>query len=268
MHTLIKTIAVVGIVSALPEMAFAAKPEEAFKSLSIKYTGGDYKDEVFQYRLLRPESVEAGKKYPLVVFLHGAGERGTDNKNQLKYLPAQMADDKHRGAFPCFVLAPQCRPGKQWVNVPWGDKKSTPMAKSPSHQLQVAINIIQQTLKSESVDLDRVYLTGLSMGGFGSWDLAARKPEWFAAVAPICGGGDENTAKLIAHLPIWAFHGSSDRVVWPVRAESMIKALTAAGGKPKYTAFPGVGHNSWSPAYKQEDGVIAWMFKQVRSKKK
>lgn len=267
MHKMINNVALAGILSLVPIAACAEKPEDVYASLSIKYTGGDYKDEVFQYRLLRPKPVETGKKYPLIVFLHGAGERGTDNKKQLVYLPAQMADDKHRAAFPCFVLAPQCRPGKLWVNVPWADKKSTPMAKTPSHQLQVAINIIQQTMKSEAIDLDRVYLTGLSMGGYGSWELAARKPDWFAALAPICGGGDEGTAKSISHLPVWAFHGSSDRVVWPIRTESMIEALKAAGGKPKYTSFPGVGHNSWSPAYKQEDGVIAWMFKQKRSKK-
>ncbi len=242
--------------------ATAQDATKKFAALSITYSGGDYKNEKFEYRLLRPATVEPNKKYPLVVFLHGAGERGTDNSKQLKYFPAQMADDKHREAYPCFVLAPQCRPGKQWVNVPWGDKQSTPMGKSPSHQLQVAINIIEHTLKSESVDRSRVYLTGLSMGGYGSWELAARKPKWFAAVAPICGGGDENTAKSIAHLPIWAFHGDADRVVWPIRSESMIAALKKAGGKPKYTSFPGVGHNSWTPAYRQENGLIAWLFKQ------
>jgi putative heme-binding domain-containing protein len=239
---------------------------DIYVPLAIKYTGGEYDDETFDYRLMRPEIAEAGKRYPLIVFLHGAGERGVENKRQLFYLPEQMGQPEFREKFPCYVLAPQCRSEKQWVNVPWGDKKSTPMAKSASHQLQAAIAMIQRTLKHESVDLERVYLTGLSMGGYGSWELAARRPEWFAAVAPICGGGDELQAARLTKLPLWAFHGDADRVVSVGRSRRMIEAIRKAGGKPKYTEFPGVGHNAWNPAYRQKDGVVAWMFQQTRKK--
>ncbi|MDA1017357.1 MAG: dienelactone hydrolase family protein, partial [Planctomycetota bacterium] len=237
---------------------------DVYVPLAVKYTGGDYKDATFNYRLMRPRNVAAGQSYPLIVFLHGAGERGSDNKRQLFYLPEQMAQPEFRETYPCYLLAPQCQSGKQWVDVPWADKKSTPMAKSPSHQMQAAIAMIERTLKDEAVDPDRVYLTGLSMGGYGSWDLAARRPEWFAAVAPICGGGDERQADRLAKIPLWAFHGDADGAVPVGRTRSMIEAIRKAGGKPKYTEFPGVGHNSWNPAYRQKDGVIPWMFQQAR----
>ena len=253
----------VAILVCAVSVASAADP---YETKEIKYTGGPYENEVFQYRLMKPANVEAGQSYPLVLFLHGAGERGTDNANQLKYLPRLMASDAHREKFPCYVLAPQCRSGKQWVNVPWSDVESTPLPKEPSHQLRVAIAILERTLKEEQVDRDRVYLTGLSMGGFGSWDLAARHPDWFAAVAPICGGGDEATAKSLAGLPIWVFHGGADTVVKTVRSQRMVAALKEAGGDPKYTEFPGVGHNSWTPAYEKTD-LLNWMFEQRRKKR-
>jgi len=238
--------------------------EKLFEEKTHTYTGGPYENETFRYRLLRPEKIEPGKKYPLILFLHGAGERGEDNRRQLKYLPAWMAKAEQRKKFPCFVLAPQCRPGKQWVNRPWGDKKSHPMDDRPSHQMQVVIEVLKKTLKDEPVDFSRVYLTGLSMGGYGSWELAARHPEWFAAVVPICGGGDEKQAARLVKLPIWAFHGDADRAVPVERSRQMIEAIKKAGGKPKYTEYAGGGHNVWDRAYKQPDGVIRWMFEQSR----
>ncbi len=250
----------VAVVMCAASVSSAADP---YETREIEYTGGPYESEVFRYRLLKPANVEAGKTYPLVLFLHGAGERGSDNAKQLKYLPQLLATDAYREKLPCYVLAPQCRNGKQWVNVPWGDVESSPLPKEPSHQLRVVTSILERTLKEESVDRDRIYLTGLSMGGFGTWDLAARRPEWFAAVAPVCGGGDEATAKTLADLPVWAFHGGADNVVKPVRSQRMVAAVKEAGGEPKYTEFPGVGHNSWTPAYEKTE-LLSWMFEQRR----
>lgn len=238
--------------------------EQPFESREVSYSGGEYENETFRYRVMRPATLEEGKKYPLVLFLHGAGERGTDNEKQLQYLPRHLAKEANRTKYPCFVVAPQCRSGRQWVNVPWGAEQSTSMAKEPSHQLQVAIACLKRTLATEPVDPDRVYLTGLSMGGFGTWELAARHPEWFAAVAPICGGGDEATAPKLAKLPIRAFHGDADRVVLPVRSQRMAEAVRKAGGKPELTMYPGVGHNSWNQAYEKSD-LLDWMFRQRRA---
>lgn len=112
----------------------------------------------------------------------------------------------------------------------------------------------------------RIYLTGLSMGGFGVWDAMQRKPTWFAAAVPICGGGDPTFASAIAPIPVWAFHGDSDPAVKPKRSRDMIAALKAAGGQPKYTEYPNTGHNSWTETYKNRE-MYAWLFSQKRKDK-
>jgi len=218
----------------------------------------------FHYRLLGPAAVEPGQRYPLVLFLHGAGERGSDNASQLKYLPAWLAEPAWRQQFPCFVIAPQCRAEHRWSAFNWSDKKSSPLAAEPTTDLAAAIAALEQVCASEPIDPDRIYLTGLSMGGYGSWELAARMPERFAAVVPICGGGDEAQAAKLVNLPIWCFHGGADRVVPVERSQAMIAAIEAAGGRPKYTEFPGVGHDSWTPAYR-DSGLLEWLFAQRRS---
>lgn len=237
---------------------------DAFESRSIRFTGGDYRDEQFHYRLLKPSTVSEGTKYPLVIFLHGAGERGTDNALQLLYFPTQMAQPHLRERFPCYLLAPQCRPDQKWVDVDWSSPTDPVMPQNPSAQLQAVMQMIEETLKSEPIDADRVYLTGLSMGGFGTFDLAIRKPEWFAAVAPICGAADPKRVAAIPHLPVWITHGADDRVVPVDRSRSAVEALRAAGGNPVYVELPGIGHNSWTPAYEDPDGLVPWMFRQTR----
>ena len=219
----------------------------------------------FHYRLLRPETSaddgRNGHRYPLVLFLHGAGERGNDNTKQLKYLPTWLADPALRQRHPCFVLAPQCRMDERWVDVSWADAKSTPQPATPTVDLAAATKALEETLVQEAVDPTRIYLTGLSMGGYGTWDLAARMPDRFAAILPVCGGGDDRVAARIAALPIWCFHGDADTAVPVDRSRTMIAALKAAGGRPIYSELPGVGHDSWTPAYR--DGfVLDWLFSQ------
>jgi len=218
----------------------------------------------FRYRLLRPAPLQPGRRYPLVLFLHGAGERGSDNTAQLKYLPTWLAEPDWRQRFPCFVIAPQCRAEHRWSPFDWSDKTSSPLAAEPTADLAAAIAALDAVCRNEAVDASRVYLTGLSMGGYGSWELAARQPERFAAVVPICGGGDEAQAAKIADLPIWCFHGAADQVVPVERSRSMVAALKAAGGSPKYSELPGIGHNSWTPAYR-DSGLLEWLFAQRRS---
>lgn len=234
-----------------------------FEDRTHRFTGGEYQDEVFHYRLLKPSKVEPNKQYPVILFLHGAGERGDDNRMQLLYLPEMMSQDEYRRDFPCFLIAPQCRAEKKWVDVPWGSDKSEEV-KDPSEQLLAAMEILEEVLKDPAADASRIYLTGLSMGGYGSWDAAMRYPDKFAAVVPICGGGNEKGADRIAKLPIWAFHGDEDQAVPVARSRRMIEAIRNSGGEPKYTEFKGVGHNSWTPAYTDKEGCIPWMFKQRR----
>jgi len=240
---------------------------EIYEARSVRVSAAtDVEPVDFAYRLLKPAEVKPGMKYPLVIFLHGAGERGGDNLAQLKYLPAWMAEKNARGTFPCYLLAPQCRNDEKWVDISWSDLKSTPQKPQPTIDMLGAIAALEETLRREAVDPQRIYLTGLSMGGYGSWDLATRMPERFAAVIPICGGGDEATAGKIKNLPIWCFHGDADQAVPVERSRTMIEALRAAGGVPKYSELAGVGHDSWTPAYRDPD-VLAWLFTQKKPPK-
>jgi predicted peptidase len=239
---------------------------DAYEERELKYTGGMYQDHVFKYRLMKPAKVEAGKKYPLVLFLHGAGERGTDNLVSLKYLPTWLAEPENRQAFPCYVLVPQCPPDpKMWIDKHWALREHS-MSPQPTDEMKAVIAMLKEVMDKESVDSGRIYLTGLSMGGYGSWELAARHPELFAAVVPICGGGDEASASKLAGLPIWAWHGTDDQAVPVERSRRMIAAIKAAGGNPRYTELEHVNHNSWAPAYRSPD-LLMWMFRQSRPAK-
>lgn len=234
-------------------------------SVTVEETVGSETSKVtIAYRLMRPEAASPGTRFPLVVFLHGAGERGDDNLAQLKYLPNWLADPEMRKQHPCFVLAPQCRGDHRWAPFDWSDKRSSPIADRPTTDLAGAIAALDRVVAEEAVDQDRVLLTGLSMGGYGSWEWAMRTPQRFAAVVPICGGGDERQAARLARVPIWCFHGGADTVVPVERSRTMVEAIRAAGGAPKYSELPGVGHDSWTPAYRDPD-LIEWMFARRRS---
>lgn len=213
------------------------------------------------YRLLSPAKNQSkDAKFPLVIFFHGAGERGDDNKAQLVHGMADFASDSIMKDFPCFVIAPQCPEGKRWVEVDW-TTTSHEMAPEPSESLRLVIELIETFLKDSRVDKSRIYVTGLSMGGFGTWEILKRRPELFAAGAPICGGGDVALANRIKHIPLWVFHGERDDVVVPSRSRDMIAALKAVGAHPSYTEYAGVGHNSWEATY-HDIRFYRWLFAQ------
>ncbi len=240
------------------------KATDVYADKVLTFTGGEYTEESFHYRLMKPEVIEEGKTYPLVVFLHGAGERGTDNELQLLYFPTQMAQPHWRKRFPCYILAPQCRNDRKWMEVDWSSKTDPTMPDTAGEQLQAVMKMLETTLKEEQVDHRKIYLTGLSMGGFGSFDLAIRNPDLFAAVAPICGAADPNRVSAISKVPVWIVHGDQDTAVSVERSRSAAAALRSAGGTPVYVELPGVGHNSWTPGYEDNDGLVPWMFRQVR----
>ncbi len=214
------------------------------------------------YRMLRPKDYDQSNRYPLVMFYHGAGERGDDNVVQLVHGMNDFASDDVMENYPCFVIAPQCPTGFQWVDTPW-TADSHVMPKEPTAPIQLSFDLITSLQKEVSIDEKRIYVTGLSMGGFGAWDAIQRFPNRFAAAAPVCGGGDPAYAKKIAHVPLWAFHGDADTAVKPKRSRDMIAALKEGGGSPKYTEYPGVGHNSWAATYANRQ-LYAWMFAQKR----
>jgi predicted peptidase len=215
------------------------------------------------YRLLQPRQIEAGKKYPLVVFLHGAGERGMDNEIQLVHGMKDFSSDAVMEKYPAFVIAPQCPAERKWVEVDWTLESHT-MPEEPSLPLAATFELMEALQKEFPIDPARIYITGLSMGGYGTWDALARKPNTFAAAAPICGGGDPATAGRFKHVPVWAFHGDQDTAVKPHRSREMIAALKAAGGEPKYTEYAGVAHNSWAQTY-ADPALYEWLFAQRRA---
>jgi len=239
----------------LPITSFAAEEYEA-----RTFTGAD--GAKLGYRLLTPRNYDAAKKYPLVVFLHGAGERGTDNAAQLKHGAPLFLKPEAREKFPCFVLAPQCPPEQTWSAVK-GWTGPNAFEEEPTGPMKLLFGTIDAVLKEFSIDQDRLYVTGLSMGGYGTWDILTRQPQRWAAAAPVCGGGDIARIAPAKGVALWAFHGVNDTVVPPVRTQEMIKALEAAGGKPLYSEYPYVAHNSWTIAYGEPE-LLPWMFAQKR----
>jgi predicted peptidase len=207
----------------------ADKGEHGFLNRVHKDPGG----EEAKYVLFIPHDYKGDKPYPIILFLHGAGETGTDGQKQAR-VGLGSAVRKKEKTFPFIVVFPQ-------------SQKRTWQANSGDGQRALAI--LAEVQKEYKVDPKRVYLTGLSMGGFGTWSMAAAYPDRWAAIVPICGGGNPSQADKIKDIPCWCFHGDADKAVPVDRSRKMIEALKAAGGSPKYTEYPGVGHNSWDKAY-------------------
>jgi len=232
------------------------------------YTDHDkYGSAALPYRLFVPINNDPNRKYPMVIFLHGVGERGSDNERQITFdltPPVLLIKDEYIEKHPCFILAPQCPNDKKWVEILWelGNYKqdevpiSTPLA--------MLADLIDVLCGQYNIDQGRIYVTGLSMGGYGTWDLITRFPEKFAAAAPICGGGDPSKMPLVKNLPIWTFHGVLDNVI-PVRTtRELVDALKKCGSQSViYTEYPDLDHFCWNQAYTTE-GFFDWMFRQRR----
>lgn len=231
--------ALLGIAAAIPALARSRTPSmptatHVKMSSTIRST--------LHYLAFLPKSYsEAGEGVPLIVFLHGSGERGHDLEKVKAWGPPAIAE-KNRD-FPFMVVAPQCPEGEQW------------------HALSLK-GMLDEVLGKYKVDRKRVYLTGLSMGGYGAWDLASRYPEYFAAAAPICGGGIARIVGNMRAIPTWVFHGKKDDAVPEGESARMVASLRAAGGNVKYTMLPEAGHvDAWVYAY-GEAGLFEWFLKQ------
>ncbi|MDD5645148.1 MAG: prolyl oligopeptidase family serine peptidase [bacterium] len=212
------------------------------------------------YRIYMPPALKIKRKYPLILFFHGSLERGSDNFSQMSYgIKEMIGYSKSRGKH-LFILAPQCSRRDEWVDISYS-KKSHRMTGKPTNALGLALELLDDTVKKNPVDTKRIYVIGLSMGGFAVWDVIERRPRYFAAAIPICGGGDISKAKALAKIPIWAFHGELDDIVSARRSRSMIDAVRKAGGKPRYTEYPGGEHDSWAVTFKNTK-VLDWLLKQ------
>ena len=212
------------------------------------------------YRLAVPEKSEEGKVYPLVLFLHGAGERGDDNTKHLKHGIRSILTGAEKLNEPCFLIAPQCPAELWWANLD-EQKLRLKDAAGPNPRLEAVLALVAEFSKTHPVDPKRFYVTGISMGGFGTWDLLGRVPEKIAAALPICGGGDPSIASRYKDVPIWAFHGGADPTVPVAATTDMVAALEKAGGTPKMTIYPGVKHDSWTKTYDNPE-TIRWLFSQ------
>lgn len=197
-------------------------------------------------------------KYPLVIFLHGSGERGDDNESQLKWGVMNFASDQIMKMHRPIVIAPQCPKNMTWGN--FSDKNMS-LEQLPTEPMKLLIELINQTILKFPVDTNRIYITGLSMGGFGTFDAISRYPNLFAAAVPVCGGGDVTKAQVFSHIPIWIFHGAMDGTVNPALSRNMVEALTKAGAHPGFTQYPETGHFSWIAAY-SDTMMMEWLFKQ------
>jgi len=237
-----------------------AAPETGFLNRAVTVDGATYRYVVFV-----PLDWTSNKKWPVVLFLHGAGERGDDGLVQSE-VGLGSAIRKHADRFPAIVVMPQCRKNIWW--------------QAPSMEAQ-ALAALDAATKEFSGDTERTYLTGLSMGGYGTWDVAAKWPHRFAAIAPVCGGikipaviakqtgvtqpqSDDiyaEAAKKVANMPIWVFHGGADPTVPVTESQNMVAALKALNADVKYTEYPGVKHNSWDNAYNEPDFPV-WLFAQ------
>jgi predicted peptidase len=243
----------------LPLQQTFAADFDAYEKHVFEHDGGK-----LNYRMMPPAKIEAGQKYPLVLFLHGAGERGNDNEAQLRHGAGDFASEALRSKYPAFVVAPQCPSEEKWVDAPWSGT-SHDMPSKPSDSLGLTMALVEKMIEEKPIDTNRIYVTGLSMGGFGTWDLMARWPDRIAAAIPVCGGADTQTAERIKHIPVWVFHGDQDTAVKPQRSQDMVAALKDAGGSPKYTEYEGVGHDSWSRTYSNPE-VYQWLFDQQLKK--
>ncbi|MBE6725408.1 MAG: phospholipase [Ruminococcaceae bacterium] len=213
------------------------------------------------YRIYIPKNYDCGERYPLLVFLHGAGERGTDNEKQLIHIQ-HLFNDPSSPVYDSIVLAPQCPEDSQWVLWPW-EKGNYSIEDTPeSPGLETLCLLIDDVRDFYNVDDDRLYVTGLSMGGFGTWDLLSRHGARFAAGLPICGGGDPSYAELLKRIPIRTFHGSEDTAVPVAATRQMYAAIRKAGGELiDYTEFDGAGHGVWGQVYEDRDN-IDWLYSQ------
>lgn len=223
------------------------------------------------FRILFPKNYDASKTYPVVFFLHGRGESGTDNEKQLTHGAALFLRDSVRERYPAIVVFPQCSDKRYWSNVQTVAKGKSTASREfyfvedgpPSKDIQLLQSLVGNILTRYPVNKKRVYVGGLSMGGMGTFEIVRRMPKTFAAAFPICGGAHPGTAKEIRKTSWWLFHGLKDDVVLPIHTQNMEAAFRKTRADVKATYYPNANHNSWDPAF-AEPGLLEWVF----SKKK
>lgn len=213
------------------------------------------------YRIYIPDGYTAQSEYPVVLFLHGAGQRGNDNVAQLDHMVQLLFNNKQSAIYGAIIVCPQCPANEQWVNTPWGNGNYDLTNIPVSNAMASVIELVKSLENTYATDRDRYYVMGLSMGGFGTWDIIMREPKLFAAAVPICGGGDPLLAVKLAKIPIRTYHGAQDPIV-PVRStREMVAEIEKWGGDIYYDEIANGDHGVWDYAAEDPD-MIPWLFAQ------
>lgn len=231
---------------------------EIFEARSFTATDGTQ----IAYRLYVPFDYDESRDYPVLLLLHGAGERGNDNMGNLVHIVSNLFNISKTPVTDAIIVAPQCPVGNQWVDTPWANGSYDTSRVKISNELRAVMEIMDAVEDEFSTDYDRYYVMGLSMGGFGTWDVLMRESDYFAAGVPICGGADPNMAEKLVNVPIWTFHGSADPTVPVSGTREMAAAMEAAGSTVfTYEEIAGAGHGIWGTVASRKD-VIDWLFEQ------
>lgn len=237
-----------------PEMgAVIVKMEEGMIESPVK----------MPWRLFVPPAASKNNPLPLVVFLHGAGKRGTDNIGPMS-LAWSFITPEAQAKYPCFVFAPQVREGHPWVTQIFNKGSYDSDKIKPTDEMTEALAMVDKLIGERPIDRQRVYVVGQSMGGYGTWDALIRRPDLWAAGVPICGAGDPAKAASIKSIPVWAWHGEKDTMVPASGSREMIEALKKAGAVPKYTEIPNGGHGVWNQAF-DDPKLHEWIFAQRKA---
>lgn len=229
----------------------------------------DYPPGKLPYRLLLPDGIESGEKFPLVICLHGGGGKGTDNQGAGCEAMTVLSRPDVQKEHPAILLMPQCPEEAKWVSMVWDEHdrklggynfKNT----NTTDQMTAVHSLALEVIKKYPVDEERVYVTGQSMGGMGTWYMVMRWPELFAAAIPVCGVGDPRMAEAIKEVPIRTFHGALDKKIPPETTRAMVKALERVEADVTYIEYPEVPHSSWRPAWEDPE-TIKWLFEQKKN---
>ena len=226
----------------------------------------EHQGKMLPYRILKPVDFDASKQYSLHIFLHGAGERGDDNEAQLVH-GSNLFIQKNAD-FPAILIFPQCPQEDYWAQRIYSRDEVNnenvfifPKSKiEPTWAMSAVIALLESQLQNDYIDKNRIYLSGLSMGGMGTFELLSRKPDVFAAATPICGGGNIDDVSIWGkQVPVWIFHGDQDGVVPARYSQTIVEALIKEDIEPRFSLYKGVGHNSWDNAFAEPD-LFSWIY--------
>ncbi len=228
------------------------------------------KQDTLRYRMLLPKNFSKDKLYPVVLFLHGSGERGNDNQLQLVHGSKLFLNQMNRDAFPAIVIFPQCKKNSYWSNAIVNRNTKPieldfPLDAPPTKPLSLVMQLMEDFISKPFVNKDKIYVGGLSMGGMGTFEILYRQPDMFAAAFTICGGGNPEGVKVYAKkTELWVFHGANDDVVSPQLSVNMVNAYLNAGGKPNFSLYADDDHNSWDSAF-AEPQLLTWLFSKSKN---